>query len=120
MGKYFTLEDEAKEQFYKIPKVFMMEGSKYFNMSAMAKLMYLILLDRNSLSVKNKWIDDKKRKYILFKQTEIGKFMGIKETKTVRKYLNELEKNELLERKRQGLNEPDRLYLKHPEVEENQ
>ena len=120
MGKYFTLEDEAKEQFYKIPKVFMVEGNKYFNMSAMAKLMYLILLDRNSLSVKNKWIDDKKRKYILFKQTEIGKFMGIKETKTVRKYLNELEKNELLERKRQGLNEPDKLYLKHPEVEENQ
>ena len=23
MGKYFTLEDEAKEQFYKIPKIFM-------------------------------------------------------------------------------------------------
>ena len=120
MGEYFRLEDEVKEQSLKLPKVFMMEGSKYFNMSAMAKLMYLILLDRNSLSVKNKWIDDKKRKYILFKQTEIGKFMGIKETKTVRKYLNELEKNELLERKRQGLNEPDKLYLKHPEIEENQ
>ena len=24
MGEYFTLEDEAKEQFFKIPKVFMM------------------------------------------------------------------------------------------------
>lgn len=120
MGEYFRLEDEAKEQSLKLPKVFMMEGSKYFNMSAMAKLMYSILSDRNSLSVKNKWIDDKKRIYFLFKQTEIGKMIGIKDTKTVRKYLNELEKNELLERKRQGLNEPDRLYLKHPEVEENQ
>ena len=120
MGKYFTLEDEAKEQFFKIPKVFMIEESKYFNMSAMAKLMYSILSDRNSLSIKNKWVDDQKRVYFLFKQTEIGKMIGIKDTKTVRKYLNELEKNELLERKRQGLNEPDRLYLKHPEVEKNQ
>ena len=115
MGKYFTLEDEAKEQFYKIPKVFMVEGSKYFNMSAMAKLMYSILSDRNSLSIKNKWVDDQKRVYFLFKQTEIGKMIGVKDTKTVRKYLNELEKNELLERKRQGLNEPDRLYLKYQE-----
>ena len=30
MGEYFTLEDEAKEQFFKIPKVFMIEESKYF------------------------------------------------------------------------------------------
>ena len=120
MGEYFRLEDEAKERSLKLPKVFMMEVSKYFNMSAMAKLMYSILSDRNSLSIKNKWVDDQKRVYFLFKQTEIGKMIGIKDTKTVRKYLNELEKNELLERKRQGLNEPDRLYLKHPEVEENQ
>ena len=85
MGKYFTLEDEAKEQFYKIPKIFMVEGSKYFNMSAMAKLMYSILSDRNSLSIKNKWVDDQKRVYFLFKQTEIGKMIGVKDTKTVRK-----------------------------------
>ena len=109
MSSYYTIDDGAKEQFYKFPKIFMVEDSKYFSMSPMAKLTYSILADRNSLSIKNKWVDENKRVYFLFKQTEIAKFIGIKDLKTVRKYLTELEKYGLLERKRQGINIPDRM-----------
>ena len=55
MKRYFTIYEEVKEQYYKIPKVFMLEESKYFEMSAMAKLIYSILSDRNSVSIKNKF-----------------------------------------------------------------
>ena len=120
MSSYYTIDDGAKEQFYKFPKIFMVEDSKYFSMSPMAKLTYSILADRNSLSIKNKWVDENKRVYFLFKQTEIAKFIGIKDLKTVRKYLTELEKYGLLERKRQGINIPDRMYLKHVDVTESQ
>ena len=120
MKRYFTIYEEVKEQYYKIPKVFMLEESKYFEMSAMAKLIYSILSDRNSVSIKNKWVDEEKRVYFIYKQEELCKILGIKHTSTARKYLKELESYELLERVRQGLNKPDRLYLLHPEVTEEE
>ena len=118
MKRYFTIYEEVKEQYYKIPKAFMLEESKYFEMSPMAKLIYSILSDRNSVSIKNKWVDEEKRVYFVYKQEELCKILGIKHTATARKYLKELESYELLERVRQGLNKPDRLYLLHPEVTE--
>ena len=30
MKRYFTIYEEVKEQYYKIPKAFMLEESKYF------------------------------------------------------------------------------------------
>ena len=120
MKRYFTIYEEVKEQYYKIPKAFMLEESKYFEMSPMAKLIYSILSDRNSVSIKNKWVDEEKRVYFVYKQEELCKILGIKHTATARKYLKELESYELLERVRQGLNKPDRLYLLHPEVTEEE
>lgn len=119
-NRFFTLETESRNQFYQIPKVFMLEESKYFNMSAMAKLLYGVLADRNSLSIKNGWVDDDRRVFFLFKQDEIGKMVGVKDTKTVRKYLKELETYGLLHRERQGLNKADKLYLLQVEVAESQ
>ena len=115
MKKYFTIYKDAEEQYYKIPKAFMLEGSRYFEMSPMAKLIYSILSDKNSTSIKNKWVDEEKRVYFICKQEELCKILGIKHTATVRKYLKELESYELLERIKQGLNKPDRLYLLHTE-----
>ena len=120
MKRYFTIYEEVKEQYYRIPKAFMLEESKYFEMSPMAKLIYSILSDRNSVSIKNKWVDEEKRVYFVYKQEELCKILGIKHTATARKYLKELETYELLERVRQGLNKPDRLYLLHPEVTEEE
>lgn len=120
MNRFFTLETEARNQFYQVPKVFMLEESKYFKMSAMTKLLYGVLADRNSLSIKNGWVDDDKRVFFLFCQEEIGKLLGIKDTKTVRKYLKELESLDLLYRKRQGLNKTDKFYLLQVEVYESQ
>ena len=77
MNRFFTLETEARNQFYQVPKVFMLEESNYFKMSAMTKLLYGVLADRNSLSIKNGWVDDDKIVF-LFCQEEIGRLLGIK------------------------------------------
>ena len=120
MKKYFTIYKDIEEQYYKIPKAFMLEESRYFEMSPMAKLIYSILSDRNSISIKNKWVDKENKVYFIYKQKDLCDITGIKSPKTLRKYLKELEIYELIERKKQGLNKPDRLYLLHPEeIQEN-
>ena len=51
--------------FYRIPKVLF--SDPYFKkLSCEAKVLYGLLLDRMSLSVKNKWFDEQGRVYILF------------------------------------------------------
>lgn len=119
MKQYYTLESEAKEIFIKIPKILFLKDSKYFKMSADAKLLYGLLKDRNQLSIKNNWVDKEGRIYFLFNQFDLSELVG-KDIKTVRKYLKELEKYELIERVRQGMNLPDKLYLLQLEVTESQ
>ena len=117
-NRFFTLETESRNVFIQIPKIFAIEGSKYFNMSMEAKYLYGILADRNKLSIKNGWIDEQQRVFFLYSQAEIGKMIG-KDVKTVRKYLKQLEDFGLLHRERQGLNKTDRLYLLQVETSES-
>ena len=120
MKKYFTLDDAVKEQFYKMPKVFFLKDSVYYSMTLTSKSLYSILADRNSVSIKNKWIDEENKVYFIYKQEDLCDITGIKDPKTLRKYLKELETYELIERKKQGFNLPDRFYLIHPNVTEEQ
>lgn len=120
MKKYFTLDDAVKEQFYKMPKVFFLKDSVYYSMTLTSKSLYSILADRNSVSIKNKWIDEENKVYFIYKQEDLCDVTGIKDPKTLRKYLKELETYELIERKKQGFNLPDRFYLIHPNVTEEQ
>lgn len=119
-NRFFTLETESRNQFYQVPKIFMMEESTYFKMSAMAKLTYGVLADRNSLSISNGWIDDERRVFFLFNQKALCAVLGVKDPKTVRRYLKELESADLLYRESQGDGMVDRLYLLQVDVDESQ
>lgn len=118
--RFFTLEKEAKNQFYKIPKVFMCKESKYNKLSPMAKLTYAILADRNSTSIKNGWVDDDNRVFFLFNQESLCDVLGVSQPKTLRKYLKELEEADLIYTVRQGAKLPNRLYLLQVEVNASQ
>ncbi|WP_297439386.1 replication initiator protein A [uncultured Clostridium sp.] len=118
--RFFTLETESKNKYYQIPKIFMVKESKYSSLSAMAKLTYGILADRNSISIENGWIDEEQRVFFIFDQESICEILGVKDPKTVRKYLKELEKIDLIFTVRQGINLPNRLYLLQVEVSESQ
>ena len=109
---YFYGQQSEQFSFYRIPKI-LFSQDKFWNVSADAKLLYGILLDRMNLSAKNGWLDEAGRVYIIFTIEEIKESLGCAEKKAV-KLLDELEKKaELIERKRQGLGKPNLIYVKN-------
>ena len=58
--------------------------------SQTAKLLYSLLLDRSTLSQKNKWQDDKGRIYIIYPIAEIAEILD-KGSTTIKGALNELD-----------------------------
>ena len=62
---YFYGQQSDLFTFYRVPKV-LFTNERFWNISADAKMLYGILLDRMSLSAKNGWIDKNGRVYIIF------------------------------------------------------
>ena len=81
-------------------------------MSTDAKTLYGILLDRMGLSVKNGWLDEQGRVYIIFPVQEVMDALGCADNKAI-KLFRELEKFGLIERKRRGLGKPNLIYVKN-------
>lgn len=109
---YFYNRDEDRFSYYILPKIFVTD-EMFKHLSSDVKIFYSCLLERKSLSYRNKWIDKEDRAYIIFTVEEI---MGIlnKSNKTAIKILNELDSNTgrigLIERKRQRLAKPNIIY----------
>lgn len=78
------------------------------------KLLYMILLDRARLSLKNEgWTDAYGHVFIYFTIEAMAEVMH-KSQMTIKTSLALLEKNELILRKRQGVGQPNRIYVKFP------
>lgn len=67
---YFYGSQAEQFSFYRIPKV-LFTDPQFKPLSTDAKVLYGILLDRMSLSVKNHWLDEQSRVYIIFTTEEI-------------------------------------------------
>lgn len=109
---YFYGQQSDLFTFYRVPKG-LFTNERFWNISADAKMLYGILLDRMSLSAKNGWIDESGRVYIIFTIDEAKSALNCAEQKAI-KLLSELEKKAgLIERKRQGLGKPNLIYVKN-------
>ena len=71
-------------------------------LSQTAKVIYGLLLDRATLSQANGWVDHSGRLYLIFPIAGIASTIG-KSISAVKDTLNELERAELVERKRHRL-----------------
>lgn len=112
MYDYFYGAEAEQFSFYRIPKVLFTE-ERFRSVSAEAKVLYGLLLDRMSLSCKNGWLDKEGRVYIIFTIDEVMTALGCADQKAG-KLLHELEsKCRLIERKRQGLGKPNLIYVKN-------
>ena len=112
MYDYFYGAEAEQFSFYRIPKVLFTE-ERFRSVSAEAKVLYGLLLDRMSLSCKNGWLDKEGRVYIIFTIEEVMTALGCADQKAG-KLLHELEsKCRLIERKRQGLGKPNLIYVKN-------
>ena len=68
--EYFYGAQAEQFSFYRIPKALFTEPN-FRELSTDAKVLYGILLDRMSLSLKNQWLDAQNKVYIIFTVEEI-------------------------------------------------
>lgn len=112
MFDYFYGAQAEQFSFYRVPKV-LFTREQFKQLSAEAKILYGIMLDKLNLSVKNKWGDEKGRVYIIYTIEQIMADMNCADQKAT-KLLDELEKKcGLIERKRQGLGKPNLIFVKN-------
>ena len=93
----------------------MIKDERFKGLSSDAKLLYGLMLDRMSLSMKNGWLDDENRAYIIYTVDAIMEDLGCGKDKAI-KVLAELDTNKgigLVERIRRGLGKPDIIYVKN-------
>ena len=82
------------------------------DISETAKLVYMLLLDRARLSMKNKdWQDDQGHVFVLYTIPSLAKDIGKGET-TVKKALNQLSSQGLILKQSQGAGMPNKIYVK--------
>ena len=116
MGNFsfdFYYGKEAEQfNFYRIPKL-LFTDKKFSEISIEAKVLYGLLLDRMSLSIKNGWVDEDNRVYIYFKVTEAMEYMNICKEKAIKLFaeLDAPKGSGLIFRKRQGLGKPSVIYV---------
>ena len=96
--------------FVRIPRI-MLTGKEFQVLSMASKMLYGVLLDRMNLSMKNGWLDEENRVYIIYQISEIQDDLGFSKKKAM-ELLSELEDFGLLQKKRRGRGLPNILYVK--------
>ena len=91
---YGTQADQFS--FIRIPRILLLDEA-FSALSLSAKVLYSVLLDRMGLSMKNKWLDEENKVYIIYQITEIQSDLGFSKKKAM-DYLTELEKIGLIVR----------------------
>ena len=82
------------------------------DISETAKLVYILLLDRARLSMKNRdWQDESGRVFVLYTIPNLARDIGKGET-TVKKALNQLVKQGLILKQSLGPGKPNKIYVK--------
>ena len=116
---YFRGMEAEQYSFYRVPKV-LFTAECFKSLSCEAKVLYGLMLDRMSLSIKNRWFDEEDRVYIIFTVEEIAELLCCGTQKAV-KLMKELDSSHgigLIEKKRLGLGKPNVIYVKNFMVRE--
>ena len=108
---YYRGEEADQYSFYRIPKA-LFTNAQFKELSAEAKILYGLMLDRMGLSTRNGWLDAAGRVYIYFTLDDAMDMMGFGHNKVVRLF-RELEEIGLIERKKQGQGRPAVIYVKN-------
>ena len=110
---YYGIEAE-QFSFYRVPRI-LIKDERFKGLSSDAKLLYGLMLDRMSLSMKNGWLDGQNRAYIYYTLDNVMEDLGCCRDKCI-KIFAELDVKKgigLIEKKRQGLGKPDIIYVKN-------
>ena len=108
---YFYGVQSDQFSFYRIPRL-LIKDPHFKGLSSDAKLLYGLMLDRMALSMKNHWLDNENRAYIIYSISNVMEDINCSKP-TCAKIMKELDSFGLIERKRKGLGKPDVIYVKN-------
>ena len=102
------ISEVKNNAFYQFPQWLLDE--EYKSLSLRAKVMYMLIFDRRTLSIQNKWHDKNGDVFVYFTNQQFMNLLNCNE-KTVIKAKKELQDFGLLKEVQQGVNKPNRLYM---------
>lgn len=109
---YYYGTEAEQYSFYRIPKT-LFTDRRFKGVSIEAKVLYGLMLDRMSLSVRNGWLDKGGKVYIYFTLEDAVEMLNSGKDKVIRLF-KELDKPNgigLIERRKQGQGKPTRIYV---------
>jgi len=110
----YTLNQVSNDRYFQMPK-FLFEG-EFTSLSNNARVLYSLLKDRHSLSIKNEWINKHNEVYLIYTRKDMQKMLGLAD-KTTKKAVEQLKEYGLLEEERIGCNRANRIYLTAIDIE---
>lgn len=111
MFDYYYGNEAEQFSFLRVPK-FLFTDKAFADLSNDGKILYSLMLDRMSLSVKSGWLDEKNRVYIIFTHEEAQQSMNCGRDKCT-KIFKELEDIGLICRKKRGMGKPALIFVKN-------
>ena len=111
--KYFYGAEADMFNFYRLPKA-LFTNDYFKDLFLPAKVLYGIMLDRMSLSIKNRWFDDQNRPYIYFGIEDAIEYLNCSRGTAVKaiQALDEETGIGLIEKCRHGQGKANRFYVK--------
>ena len=95
---------KTTQKFYKMPQALF--SDKFSQLSNDAKILYMLLLNRKSLSEKNDFNDENGNTVVMFSNLEVCRSIGCGHDKATAMF-RELEEYQLIHRRKQGKGKPD-------------
>ena len=74
-SKFIKMDDNINFNFMMFP-AFLVKDERYRKISYNAKIIYMLLMDRVRLSIKNKWVDKKGRVFIIYVIKDLMKILN--------------------------------------------
>ena len=105
----YKANEYLENVFYQIPKELFV-NAYYKDLSSDSKLLYGLLLDRLSISLKNEWIDEEGNIFLIFSRKEAGEKLNLS-AKTVTKAFKQFTEAKLIYEKRQGFRKNNIIYV---------
>ena len=105
----YKINEYLENVFYQIPKELFV-NPYYKNLNSDSKLLYSLLLDRLSVSMKNEWIDEEGNIFLIFSRKEAQEKLNLSD-KTVTKAFRQLSDVKLIYEKKQGFKKNNIIYV---------
>ena len=100
MERTYRVNDIVSEEFLRLP-LSLLANPKYKQMSLEAKFVYSLLLNRMTLSQRNRWFNDENEVYLIYTREEAANTLNISYKKSIAAFKELIEVGLLFEQ-RQG------------------